>query len=211
MDKELNLWEKIVKLRTGIDVLKKDGDGYGYKYVTGNQILLQIKDDMNTLGLILQPSTQSGQWETHNYVTNKGKDAIDFIVNGQGSYTWINSSKPEEREKIDFAYYGQQGDISQAFGSALTYSERYFLLKYFGLPTDEDDPDSRPNNNYTKNQTKIEWTKETKFTFGKYNGKTVTEVYGENPSYFKYLSENSSDLGLKAFSVELYKYYEEHK
>ncbi|MEC5308048.1 ERF family protein [Bacillus thuringiensis] len=31
----------------------------------------------------------------------------------------------------------------QAYGSALTYSERYFLLKFFGIPTDEDDADAR--------------------------------------------------------------------
>ena len=43
--------------------------------------------------------------------------------------------------RVSFEYYGQQNDISKAFGSALTYSERYLLLKSLGAPTDEDDPD----------------------------------------------------------------------
>ena len=38
-------------------------------------------------------------------------------------------------------FRSQQNDISKAFGSALTYSERYLLLKSLGAPTDEDDPD----------------------------------------------------------------------
>ena len=36
---------------------------------------------------------------------------------------------------------GQQADASQAFGSALTYSMRYFILKYFDVATPDDDPD----------------------------------------------------------------------
>lgn len=207
----MNLWEKIVTLRSHIDVLKKDADGYGYKYVTGNQILAKIKDDMNNLKLILQPSTKSGEWTTHHYVTNKGKDAIDFVVHGQASYTWINAENPEEREHVEFAYYGQQGDISQAFGSALTYSERYFLLKYFGLPTDEDDPDGRPNNNYKKNNEPRVFNKDSVFDFGKYKGRTFGEVYQENPAYFDYLGKNSKESDLAEFSKNLYQSYLDKK
>jgi len=140
----MNLWEKIVEVRKSIDGLAKDKKGFNFSYVTGDQILSKIKGKMDELGLILQPSTQSGEWHEHKYVSSKGKDKIDFLVWGQGSYTWINAEKPEEREVIPFAYYGQQGDdVSQAYGTALTYAERYFLLKYFGIPTDADDPDNR--------------------------------------------------------------------
>ena len=37
---------------------------------------------------------------------------------------------------------GQQSDASQAFGSGLTYSSRYFLLKYFNIATSDADPDA---------------------------------------------------------------------
>jgi len=140
----MNLWQKIVDVRKSIGTLHKDREGYNYEYVTGNQILGKIKDKMNELNLILQPSTESGEWKRHDYKNKYDKDKIDFIVWGQGSYTWINADNPEEREVVPFAYYGQQGDdLSQAYGTALTYAERYFLLKYFGIPTDEDDPDAR--------------------------------------------------------------------
>ena len=42
---------------------------------------------------------------------------------------------------------GQQtDDISKAVGTAMTYNERYFLLKFLGLPTDEDDADAKGAN-----------------------------------------------------------------
>lgn len=139
----LNLYQKIVELRKVAEGFNKDGASYGYKYVTGNQVLGKIKDKMNELNLLLIPSTTVGEHSLHAYKTAKGKDALDFVVKGEMSYTWINGDDPAERETASWAYYGQQDEISKAYGSGLTYSERYFLLKCLGLPTDEDDPDAR--------------------------------------------------------------------
>lgn len=141
--KPLNLYQKIVQVRQVAEGFSKDTKGYGYSYVSGNQVLSKIKDKMNELNLLLLPSTKVGEHQTHAYKTNKGKDALDFIVKGEMSYTWINGDNPEERETVTWAYYGQQDEISKAYGSGLTYSERYYLLKSLGLPTDEDDPDAK--------------------------------------------------------------------
>ncbi|KRE33264.1 ERF family protein [Paenibacillus sp. Soil724D2] len=143
----MNLYQKIVEVRKVAEGFSKDGASYGYKYVTGNQVLGKIKNKMNELNLLLFPSTTVGEHSLHAYKTAKGKDALDFVVKGEMSYTWINGDEPAERETISWAYYGQQDDISKAYGSALTYSERYFILKCLGLPTDEDDPDAKPSNN----------------------------------------------------------------
>lgn len=141
--KPLNLYQKIVQVRMIAEGFSKDGHSYGYSYVTGNQVLSKIKDKMNELNLLLFPSTSVGEHHTHAYKTAKGKDVLDFVVKGEMSYTWINGDNPTERETVTWAYYGQQDDISKAYGSALTYSERYYLLKSLGLPTDEDDPDAK--------------------------------------------------------------------
>lgn len=163
----MNLYQKIVEVRKVVQGFSKDGKGYGYSYVTGNQVLSKIKDKMDELHLLLIPSTQVGEHHTHAYKTAKGKDALDFVVKGEMSYTWINGDNPEEREVVSWAYYGQQDDISKAYGSALTYSERYFLLKCLGMPTDEDDPDAkddkamskadRPPRSVTKGEVKSKW------------------------------------------------------
>jgi hypothetical protein len=203
----MNLWEKIIEVRKSIEALSKDKQGFNFSYVTGDQILSKIKPKMDELGLILQPSTQSGQWHEHKYVSNKGKDKIDFLVWGQGSYTWINAEKPEEREVVPFAYYGQQGDdVSQAYGTALTYAERYFLLKYFGIPTDSDDPDNRranQDNSGAPPKNNKEWTKESVIDFGKNKGKTLETIYKEDYSYITYLADKSTDSKLKAYCAKL--------
>ena len=146
----MNLYQKIVEIRKEAKGFTKDAKSYNYKYVTGNQILEKIRDKMNELNLLLIPSTKLGEHHTHEYITSKGKDALDFVVSGEMSYTWIDGDKPEDRLTMEWAYYGQQDDISKAYGSALTYSERYFLLKCLGLPTDEDDPDGKENTQGSK-------------------------------------------------------------
>lgn len=139
----MNVSEKIIEVKKSVGALNKDSKGYGYNYVSGNQVLSKIKDKMNEVGLLLVPSTEAGGWEKHSYTTKQGKEAIDFVVSGNMKFTWVNAEDPKDTLEVSWAYFGQQDDISKAYGSALTYSERYFLLKALGLPTDEDDPDSK--------------------------------------------------------------------
>lgn len=148
---ELNLFQKIVEVRKSIETFKKDTEGYGYNYVSGSQILSTIKDKMDELGLVLYPKIEGTQDETYTYQAwdkkNKQyRDKTDFIIKGDMKYIWVNADKPDETLEVDWKLYGQQDDISKAFGSASTYSERYFLLKFFNAPTDEDDPDAKQTN-----------------------------------------------------------------
>ncbi len=145
----LNLYQKIVEVRKAVNGLSKDKEGYKYQYVTGNQILAKVKETMNQHNLLLIPATKVGEWDLFNYTNSNGQEKTDFVVRGEMRYTWINGDNPEENMEVAWAYYGQQDDISKAYGSALTYSERYFWLKVLGLPTDDDDPDGNQGDRTT--------------------------------------------------------------
>lgn len=139
----MNLHQKLVEIRKSIDVFKKDSTGYGYRYVSGTQILSRIKDKMDALQVLLIPHVMNQSHTTFNYRDKKGNSKTDFIVTADMKYIWVNAENPDEQIEIHWQTMGQQDDISKAFGSGLTYSERYFLLKFFGVPTDDDDPDAR--------------------------------------------------------------------
>lgn len=141
----MNLYEKLVELKAFVakEGLNKDKKGFNYTYVTGDQILAKLVFKMEELKLLLLPSSKVGNHEQYNYKTSKNVDKTDFIVKGEMSYTWINAENPEEQFTSSWAYYGQQEDVSKAYGSGLTYAERYYLLKFLGVPTDQDDPDNR--------------------------------------------------------------------
>lgn len=139
----MNIYQKLVEIRKSITTFTKDTKGFGYTYVSGSQVLSKIKDKMDELEVLLIPQINSQEHSTFDYINDKGKEKTDFIVTGLMTYTWLNAENPEDKIEIPFQYMGQQDDISKAFGSGLTYSERYFLLKFFGIPTDDLDPDAR--------------------------------------------------------------------
>lgn len=152
----MNLYQKLTALKSQISGFYKDVSkpGITYKYVSGSQILKEINPIMNELGIVLIPKTTLHRgWEKHEYTTKRGDSKLDFIVDGELSYLLINTEDPTDQLEIKWQYYGQQDEISKAYGSALTYAERYLLLKLLGLPTDEDDPDGKENNEPSHNQT----------------------------------------------------------
>lgn len=145
-ERKLNVYEKLVEVRKTITSFTKDakaGEGR-YEYVSGSQVLKAIKEEMDNQGLILQPLLNQKTLRTTRGTkkTKYGESRI-FTFEGLMGYLWINAENPKDKYFIPWYLTGEQDDPSKAFGSALTYAERYFLLKFFGVPTDDDDPDAR--------------------------------------------------------------------
>ncbi|AIU84296.1 hypothetical protein SAGV69_00384 [Staphylococcus aureus] len=143
MTEQLNLYQKIADVKANIAGFTKDTKGYNFSYVSGSQILHRIREKMIEHNLLLVPNTSNENWTTHTFKNKKGQEVTEFIVEMDLNYTWINADKPEEQYEVSYHAYGQQNDISQAHGTALTYAERYFLMKFFNIPTDEDDADAK--------------------------------------------------------------------
>lgn len=101
---------------------------------------------MDEVGLLLVPSITSSKVTADIYdkQDNKGntKRTVDYFTELEIDFTWVNTEKPEE--SIICHWYGQGVDTAgeKGVGKALTYAEKYFMLKFFNIPTDKDDPDS---------------------------------------------------------------------
>lgn len=147
-----NIYQKLAKVRKQVEVIRKNKSGYGYKYVTEDEILAKISVFMDKYHLSLVPSIQPGTTRVEPYTYKKTKTTgkgefyeennNEILVSADMVWSWVNNDNPEERIDVSWALVGQQGDASQAFGSGLTYSSRYFLLKYFNIATPDDDPDN---------------------------------------------------------------------
>ena len=156
MAEVLNLYQKLAKIRRLVEVVQKNKSGYGYKYVTDDELLAKITVGMDKHGVSLVPSIVPGSIKVEPYTykktkKDKQKDDTPFVyeetVNEftavcDMAYIWVNNDNPEETITVPWAMVGQQSDASQCFGSGLTYSMRYFLLKYFNVATPDDDPDN---------------------------------------------------------------------
>lgn len=157
--KEMNLHQKILKIADMAGVLRKNREGFGYKYTTEDEIQAKITAGMQKYGVLLMPSLVPGSLEVIQYhydklktkrIKNNGKEETveytvpvnELIVKSEVEYIWSNTDNPEEKLVRRWAYIGQMDDAAQAFGAGATYGNRYYLLKALQLATTEDDPDS---------------------------------------------------------------------
>ena len=135
----MKIYEKLLTIQKRINGLGKDKSTYNYKYVTGDKLLGEIKPMMNDLGLILKQEILSIENTRQDYLTAKGNKS-EILSKVMMKFTWIDTETGEKDENL-FGANGQN-DWEKGLGSALTYGERYFLLKYFHIATDEDDIDN---------------------------------------------------------------------
>lgn len=144
MENKLNIYQKLLKIQQHVNGLAKDKKANSYSYVTGDKVLEHIKPLMNELGLLLKQEVLSIENVKIDYRTGIGtayekpKSEINSKVMMQ--FTWVDC----ETKETDVNLFGANGqnDWDKGVGSALTYGERYFLLKYFHISTDEDDVDN---------------------------------------------------------------------
>ena len=165
----MSIYKKLLEVKKKVPYLQKDKKSFQYSYATPSLVLGVFNPLLNDAGLLLKTEVLS---MTSERVLVKSKEDkaksrdkkpqvkdIDgnIIDNGQKAekffldvyetlyalkmrFTWVDVNTGETDVNLFFAS-GLNGD-EKGVGSALTYAERYFFLKYFNVPTDSDDPDS---------------------------------------------------------------------
>ncbi len=137
----MNLHEKLFEIQKTVTYIQKNAQGYQYKYASGTDVLAPIRAKMDELKLMLLPRVVGSKAERGEAVDDKGKVKIQFFTEVTIEFTWVNVEKPEETMTIP--WYAQGVDPAEkGVGKAWTYAERYFMLKFFHIPTDNDDPDA---------------------------------------------------------------------
>jgi hypothetical protein len=146
----MNIYQKLVEVRKCVTYLKKESNGPQYNYTGSSQVLASVREKMDELGLLLIPSVTGHTLNesTVEYIekdrngNEKPKRTTTYFTELDMTMTWVNAEKPEEQ--IVCPWYGQGVDIAgeKGVGKALTYAEKYFILKQFNIPTDKDDPDA---------------------------------------------------------------------
>jgi len=138
----MGIYEKLLEVRKSVDYLQKTETGnQGAKYVDPAVLVKKIRDKMNDAGLILTPSLEGSTVEQIPMPTKSNSEAMGFLFKSPATYTFVDV---ESGEKLDIPWFitGKHGqDPAMAGGAALTYFERYFLLKFFQIPTSKDDPE----------------------------------------------------------------------
>lgn len=134
------IYQKLFNIQKRVKGLGKDTTGYGYQYVSGNKVLGEIRKHMDEEGVLLKTEIIRCTNTPQEYTNKKGHTVKEVFTELELKFTWIDIEDGSKDECVFFA--NGMNDWEKGLGSALTYGERYFLLKYFHIQTDCDDIDN---------------------------------------------------------------------
>jgi hypothetical protein len=170
--------QKIALLRNAVNYLqkKKHEGAVQYAYTSSSQVLGSIRAEMEKLSLIVTSAVNEAKLTP--FVTKNG--APQFITELWMTMTWVDT---ESGETLAIPWYAQGVDNAEKGpGKALTYAEKYFVLKQLNIPTDKDDPDAFQEANQTteqKQSLKANLLAELKMTA---DAERVKAIWSGNPS-----------------------------
>ncbi|KLL02839.1 MAG: single-stranded DNA-binding protein [Mycoplasmataceae bacterium CE_OT135] len=134
----LNLYQKLCQIQAQTGKISKSETNkfQNYKYFTEQQALDILKPLLETRKLTLTFS------DDPNQITSE-KTEKEWVIRYLKQAILTNSEDPKEQLTFHFWAIGSNSDPAKAKGCAETYAIKYFLTKFFLIPTtDELDPDT---------------------------------------------------------------------
>lgn len=154
--KEMNIFEKMSKITEKINRIAKNlqvGVGKSqYKAVGEADVLAEVKPAEVEFGVYSYPISReivySNEFTTTSEYNGETKEKLTMFMRLKTVYRFVNIDKPSEF--IDIETYGDGVDTQdKAPGKAMTYADKYALLKAYKIETGED-PDQDPSRNMNK-------------------------------------------------------------
>lgn len=134
----MTLHEKLLEMQKRVDGVVKDGKNSSdrYDFASGENVLGLFRPMLDEFGLLLIPRVE--KTALHEGATRSG--TARFMTEVWFTMLWHDV---ESGEELSVPWYAQGVDLAgeKGVGKAATYGEKYFLLKFFHVPTKKDDPD----------------------------------------------------------------------
>ena len=152
---EMNIYEKMSAITNELGVVAKNlnvdmGNGKNYKAVQEKDVLDAVKPIEEKYRVYSYPKERKViDSEILEKETKYGKTK-NMYLRIETTYEFVNLDKPEE--KITMTSYADGIDSGdKATGKAMTYSDKYSLLKAYKIATGDDpDKDASPEHEYSK-------------------------------------------------------------
>lgn len=201
----MNIYEKMQEICNEIGVVNKNLEvGVGkssYKAVGEADVLKAVKELEKKHKIYSYPYdrkiTETQILPTKKEYDGKITESTQQFMRIEVIYRFVNIEKPEEY--IDVKSYGDGIDPQdKAPGKAMTYADKYALLKAYKIITG-DDPDQNPSeeqnwkNKGTKMLTNLQDALDYKLSFGKYKDMTLKQIISRDKEYANWLLVNGDD------------------
>ena len=139
----MSVYKKLAQVQASMRSLAPNAEGQTgqarYGYVSGAKLLGVLRPLMDKHGLLLSQEVKGITNTPITYSTKSG-EKTEMFTSLHIQFTWIDADDGSTLVN-DFHANGMNA-WDKGLGSALTYAERYYLMKFFHIATDEDDVDA---------------------------------------------------------------------
>jgi len=135
MPTELTLRQKLVEIRKSVPYLQKASrnESQKFNYTSSSQVITAVRDKFNEFNILMIPAVLAHDTQP----SSTGNQTLTGLTM---EFTLFDC---DTGETLVIPWYCQGADQHEkGVGKALTYGEKYFILKLFQIPTDKDDPDA---------------------------------------------------------------------
>ena len=153
----LNIFQRMLAATSEINRVAKNlkvdiSKSQSYKAVAESDVLEAVKPIEEKYGIYSYPVSRKiikdEAYTTTSEYDGRKSEKTTFFMRLETVYRFVNTDKPEEY--IDITTYGDGVDTQdKAPGKAMTYGDKYALLKAYKIQTG-DDPDANPSGNLGK-------------------------------------------------------------
>ena len=162
MSENMNIYEKMSAITHELDRVAKNktvGSGANsYKAVMENDVLLAVKPLEEKYGVYSFPIDRETAFDKDYQIEKAGykkddppKISFKFFVRVKTTYRFVNIEKPTEF--IDMVSFGDGVDPQdKAPGKAMTYADKYALMKAYKIVTGDDPDANKSDMSYDKPQ-----------------------------------------------------------
>ena len=156
---KLNIFQKMSMATARIQKVAKklkvgEGTKQSYNAVSEADVLEAVKPIEIELGIYSYPFDRKIVTESRDTFKNSFGEKENYIIRLETIYRFVNTDNPSEF--IDIKTYGDGVDSQdKAPGKAMTYADKYALLKAYKIGTG-DDPDKNLSGKLTRNKAEDE-------------------------------------------------------
>lgn len=153
----LNIFQRMLAATSEINRVAKNlkvdiSKSQSYKAVAESDVLEAVKPIEEKYGIYSYPISRKiikdEAYTTTSEYDGRKSEKTTFFMRLKTVYRFVNTDNPEEH--IDITTYGDGVDTQdKAPGKAMTYADKYALLKAYKIQTG-DDPDANPSGNLGK-------------------------------------------------------------
>ena len=185
----MNIYQRMSAITTEINRVAKnltvDQGKNSYKAVGEADVLAAVKPAEEKYGVWSYPVDreiiETAVLTTTNY---QGQERKQQFMRVRTVYRFVNVDKPEEY--IDITAYGDGVDSQdKAPGKAMTYGDKYALLKAYKIITG-DDPDQKGSEDLKVKENKVPMASEKQIEF-------IRKLYQKSPENAEYIERIAAD------------------